>query len=381
MTSAILQSVSGPVVKARRTGPLSVGEAVAVGPGRLLGEVVRVSSDACTIQVYEETTGLRFGDEIEGSGQPLSVKLGPGLLGNIFDGLLRPLRAGSEAVRYRVIPLVEPGATVTAGQHLARIEGPAKEQLALVPQDLAEGALTWIESGEVGEADRVARVTLPDGTEREIGLIQHWPVRQPRPVRQRLRPTKMMVTGQRILDSLFPIARGGRAAIPGGFGTGKTVLQETLAKWCDADVIVYVGCGERGNEMAEVLHEFPELEDPRTGRPLMERTVVIANTSNMPVAAREASIYTGVTVGEYFRDMGLNVTLMADSTSRWAEALREVSGRLGELPSESGYPAYLSSRLSEFYERAARVETLGGQKGSLTLIGAVSPPAGDFSNP
>ncbi|MDQ2092193.1 V-type ATP synthase subunit A [Marimonas arenosa] len=381
MTTATIQSVSGPVVKAERHGPLSVGEAVSVGPMRLLGEVVRVSAGHCTIQVYEETTGLRFGDAIEGSGLPLSVKLGPGLLGNIFDGLLRPLRDGGDAVHYRVKPLVEPGATVTAGQRIAEIEGLAKAQFALAPQNLSDAELIWIETGEVTESDPIARVKTDDGQEREIGLVQHWPVREPRPVRRRLAPNKMMVTGQRILDSLFPVARGGRAAIPGGFGTGKTVLQETLAKWCDADVIVYVGCGERGNEMAEVLHEFPELEDPRTGRPLMQRTVVIANTSNMPVAAREASIYTGVTVGEYFRDMGFNVTLMADSTSRWAEALREVSGRLGELPSESGYPAYLSSRLSEFYERAARVETLSGQKASLTLIGAVSPPAGDFSEP
>ncbi|WP_137700699.1 V-type ATP synthase subunit A [Marimonas lutisalis] len=379
--AAVIESVSGPVVKALRHAPLSVGEAVSVGPAGLLGEVVRVSAGQCTIQVYEETTGLRFGDAVIGSGQPLSVRLGPGLLGNIFDGLLRPLQQGGEEVQYTVLPLLEAGEKVQAGQRLARLEGPAKEQFVLVPHDLPEGVLGWIASGSAGENDVVARIALEDGSEREIGMIEHWPVRQPRPVRRRLAPNKMMVTGQRILDSLFPVARGGRAAIPGGFGTGKTVLQETLAKWCDADVIVYVGCGERGNEMAEVLHEFPKLEDPRSGRPLMERTVVIANTSNMPVAAREASIYTGVTVGEYFRDQGYNVTLMADSTSRWAEALREVSGRLGELPSESGYPAYLSSRLSEFYERAARVETLAGKKASLTLIGAVSPPAGDFSEP
>jgi len=381
MSKAVITSVAGPVIRARREGSFSLGEAVHVGEAALLGEVVRLSGDEITAQIYEDTTGLAPGDSLKGSGLPLSVRLGPHLLGNIFDGLLRPLAPEAVAPRYHVRPLVEPGETLHAGVALAEVTGPAKAQILLVPPDIAEAELTHIETGETTLDAPVARLTLPDGSTREITLAHDWPVRSPRPVARRLPPDQMMVTGQRILDSLFPIARGGRAAIPGGFGTGKTVLQETLAKWCDADVIVYVGCGERGNEMAEVLHEFPELEDPRTGRPLMERTVIVANTSNMPVAAREASIYTGVTVGEYFRDQGFNVTLMADSTSRWAEALREVSGRLGELPSESGYPAYLSSRMSEFYERAASVETLGGTRGSLTVIGAVSPPAGDFSEP
>jgi len=381
LSIASIQSIAGPVVKATRHGPLSMGEAVHVGPDRLLGEVVRLTDTGCTVQIYEDTTGLRPGDSLEGSGLPLSVKLGPGLLGNIFDGLLRPLRPKGELVQYDVDPLVRQGDTVRAGMRFAKVSGPVKEQFALVPPDITEAVVTSISKGVFAEDDIVCIVTSPEGVTRELTLSHNWPVRATRPVRKRLPSNTMMVTGQRILDAMFPVARGGRAAIPGGFGTGKTVLQETLAKWCDADIIIYVGCGERGNEMAEVLHEFPELIDPRTGRPLMERTVIIANTSNMPVAAREASIYTGVTVGEYFRDQGFNVTLMADSTSRWAEALREVSGRLGELPSESGYPAYLSSRLSEFYERAARVETLDGNEASLTLIGAVSPPAGDFSEP
>ncbi|WP_343115711.1 V-type ATP synthase subunit A [Ostreiculturibacter nitratireducens] len=381
MSKATITSVAGPVIRARRDGPFSLGEAVRVGRDALLGEIVRLSGDDLTAQVYEDTTGLAPGGPVEGMGAPLSVQLGPHLLGHIFDGLLRPLRPDDAPGTYEMEPLVSAGDRVRGGQRLARVAGPAKEQFILVPADLREGEVVSVEQGSFAKEDIIARIELPDGATRDIAVTHAWPVRRPRPVARRLPPDTMMVTGQRILDSLFPVARGGRAAIPGGFGTGKTVLQETLAKWSDADVIVYVGCGERGNEMAEVLHEFPELEDPRTGRPLMERTVIVANTSNMPVAAREASIYTGVTVGEYFRDQGFNVALMADSTSRWAEALREVSARLGELPSESGYPAYLSSRMSEFYERAARVETLGGAEGSLTLIGAVSPPAGDFSEP
>lgn len=382
MSHAVITSVAGPVIHARREGRFSLGDAVRVGPAALLGEIVRLSGNEFTAQVYADTTGLAPGDTVSGDGAPLSVNLGPHLLGHIFDGLLRPLLPEpAQAVSYQVMPVVERGDTVTAGQQLASVQGPAKEQYFLVPPDIAEAQVIAVESGLITRDRTVVRLNDSGGKEHQLSLSHTWPVRRPRPVRHRLPPDTMMVTGQRILDSLFPIARGGRAAIPGGFGTGKTVLQETLAKWCDADVIVYVGCGERGNEMAEVLHEFPELEDPRTGRPLMERTVIIANTSNMPVAAREASVYTGVTVGEYFRDQGFNVALMADSTSRWAEALREVSGRLGELPSESGYPAYLSSRMSEFYERAATVETLGGGRGSLTIIGAVSPPAGDFSEP
>jgi len=382
MSHAIVTSVAGPVIRARREGAFALGDAVRVGRAALLGEIVRLTNTELTAQIYEDTTGLAPGDFVTGAGAPLSVRLGPHLLGHIFDGLLRPLHPDPKHPEtYAVTPLVEPGETVTAGKTLVAVTGRAKPQFILVPPDLARAEVVGVEVGHFTKDETVARLRDEDGVEHHIALTHTWPVRRPRPVHRRLPPDTMMVTGQRILDSLFPIARGGRAAIPGGFGTGKTVLQETLAKWCDADVIVYVGCGERGNEMAEVLHEFPELEDPRTGRPLMERTVIVANTSNMPVAAREASIYTGVTVGEYFRDQGFHVALMADSTSRWAEALREVSGRLGELPSESGYPAYLSSRMSEFYERAAPVETLGGEQGSLTLIGAVSPPAGDFSEP
>jgi V/A-type H+-transporting ATPase subunit A len=319
------------------------------------------------------------------------VKLGPGLLGGIFDGLLRPLTGtddfqiqaglGSGAAgRFRFVPQAAVGAALETGEILGAVAA-AREQLILVPPGV-DGKLEWLAAeGEYGEDEVIARLAGANGRTHEVAMRHPWPVRTPRPVRTRLPASGPMITGQRILDTLFPVARGSRAALPGGFGTGKTVLQEALAKWCDADVIVYVGCGERGNEMAEVLDEFPQLEDPRTGRPLAERTVIIANTSNMPVAAREASIYTAISVAEYFRDQGLHVALMADSTSRWAEALREVSGRLGELPGEAGYPAYLSSRLAEFYERAARVTTLGGKEGSVTIIGAVSPPAGDFSEP
>ena len=383
MSEAAIVWAGGPIVHGRPDGPFAVGEAVTVDGTDLLGEVIRVSSERIVAQIYGDTTGLRPGQGLSGTGQPLSVTLGPHLLGGIFDGLLRPLRgAAPAALVMEFEPSAMPGETVRPGTPIGRAtlgDGPAR------PIPFASRATgTLVEIAEPGRLrlDRpVGRLRAPDGTVQDLTALELWPIRRPRPIRRRLSPDRPMVTGQRILDTLFPIARGGKAAIPGGFGTGKTVLQETLAKWCDADIIVYVGCGERGNEMAEVLHEFPQLVDPRSGRPLMERTVVIANTSNMAVAAREASIYTAVTVGEYFRDQGLHVALMADSTSRWAEALREVSGRLGELPAEAGYPAYLSSRLAEFYERAARVETLSGAEGSLSIIGAVSPPAGDFSEP
>jgi V/A-type H+/Na+-transporting ATPase subunit A len=382
MSHADIHWAAGPLVHARPEGPFAMGEAVAVGDRGLLGEVIRVSHDKIVAQVYGDTTGLRPGDRVTGSGQPLSVRLGPHLLGNIFDGLLRPLAEPdplSRRIAFR--PMTREGATLGEGEAFGEIVGLGPRQACLVPPGRFGTVEFLAPEDEAGADDVLCRLRAPDGTLHELQSTQSWPVRTPRPVRRRLPANRPMITGQRILDSLFPVARGSKAAIPGGFGTGKTVLQETLAKWCDADIIVYVGCGERGNEMAEVLHEFPSLVDPKTGRPLMERTVIIANTSNMPVAAREASIYTAVAVGEYFRDQGLHVALMADSTSRWAEALREVSGRLGELPAEAGYPAYLSSRLAEFYERAARVETLSGQEGSLTLIGAVSPPAGDFSEP
>ena len=386
MSSAIIRSISGPVLHATVKGPFRTGEAIAVGAQKLRGEVIRLKGDAFVAQVYEDTTGLRPGDPIEGTGRPLSARLGPNLLGRIFDGLMRPLDIGGEgtdagkrSVRFR--PLVKLGQHVKGGAIAGAIENSSIPQYCLVPPEL-EGVVESITSeGEYPEGRIVGSVRRNTGALVEFGFIQLWPVRLPRPIAERLPADEPLVTGQRILDTLFPVARGGRAALPGGFGTGKTVLQESIAKGCDADVIVYVGCGERGNEMAEVLHEFPQLSDPRTGRKLMERTVIIANTSNMAVAAREASIYTAVTVGEFFRDQGLDVALMADSTSRWAEALREVAVRLGELPGEAGYPAYLSSRLAEFYERAARAKTLSGSKGSLTIIGAVSPHAGDFSEP
>jgi V/A-type H+-transporting ATPase subunit A len=396
--------ISGPVLRAATEGAFLLREAVVVGEERLLGEVIRVARDEITVQVYEDTSGLRPGDPVEGSGRLLSVRLGPGILGRIFDGLLRPIGVDSgdadaawvrpgmreaAAGSFHFVPRLAVGERVAAGAIVGDVwpDGRADtehglRQHCLAPPDAAAGEVVELaESGTIAEDAAVCTVRTDDGGEYDIALSHRWPVRLPRPVARRLPADEPMLTGQRILDCLFPIARGGTASIPGGFGTGKTVLLETIAKWCDADVIVYVGCGERGNELAGLLAEFVELEDPRTGRPLLERTVVIANTSNMPVAAREASIYTGITVAEYFRDQGLDVALMADSTSRWAEALREVSGRLGELPGEGGYPAYLSSRLADFYERAARVETLAGSQASVSIMGAVSPPSGDFSEP
>jgi V/A-type H+/Na+-transporting ATPase subunit A len=393
MTDATITWISGPVLRAATRRPFQVNEAALVGRQRLLGEVIRIDGAAVVIQVYEDTTGLRPGDPISATGAALSVRLGPGLLGNIFDGLLRPLTGLGRYVQpginqtgeqrtYPFKPSVSPGEQLQAGAVIGSVSRTdARAQRALLPPGHGGEVIMIAPAGDY-PGDGVVCVLRDDqGTSHDITLSHHWPVRRPRPVAARIPVDGPVFTGQRVLDSIFPLACGGRAAMPGGFGTGKTVLQETLAKWCDADVIVYVGCGERGNEMAGVLHEFPALEDPRTGRPLMERTVIIANTSNMPVAAREASIYTAVTVGEYFRDQGMRVALMADSTSRWAEALREVSGRLGELPGEAGYPAYLSSRQADFYERAARVRTLGGQIGSLSIIGAVSPPSADFSEP
>jgi V/A-type H+/Na+-transporting ATPase subunit A len=391
MSRALITWVGGPVLRARVEGPFHVFEALAIGDRRLLGEVIQLRDEEIVAQVYEDTTGLEPGMVVEGRGHPLSVTLGPGLLGGIYDGLLRPLTGTADfeiqpgmdvkrAQRFPVEFTVAAGEVLEAGSIFGSARSVRDEPLLVPPG--ARGRVDWVATP--GEYDAHATLLIlvgADGKRHELSMQHDWPVRKPRPVQERRPAHAPMITGQRILDTLFPVARGGRAALPGGFGTGKTVLQEALAKWCDADVIVYVGCGERGNEMAEVLDEFPKLDDPRTGRPLAERTVIIANTSNMPVAAREASIYTAITVAEYFRDQGLNVALMADSTSRWAEALREVSGRLGELPGEAGYPAYLSSRLAEFYERAARVTTLNGREGSVTIIGAISPPAGDFSEP
>jgi V/A-type H+-transporting ATPase subunit A len=394
MSEADTTWISGPVLRARPRGPFVLREAVRVGSEGLLGEIIRVARDEIVVQVYEDTSGLRPGTQIRGTGQPLSVRLGPGLLGTIFDGLLRPISdlsasaymtAGldeASAEAFRFVPLAGLGDRLAGGAAFGRVENAAGTlQHAMVPPRCPGGEVVEIATEGVYRDDEIVCRLRDGNTIHEIAMSQRWPVRVPRPVAERLPADEPMVSGQRILDCLFPVARGGTAAIPGGFGTGKTVLLETVAKWCNADVIVYVGCGERGNEMAGLLDEFTHLEDPRSGRPLLERTVIIANTSNMPVSAREASIYTGITVAEYFRDQGLNVTLMADSTSRWAEALREVSGRLGELPGESGYPAYLGSRLADFYERAARVRTLAGDHGSVTIIGAVSPPSGDFSEP
>jgi V/A-type H+/Na+-transporting ATPase subunit A len=399
MSVASTTWISGPVLRARPEGPFRLREAVTVGSDRLLGEVIRIARDQIVVQVYEDTSGLRPGAQVAGNGRLLSVRLGPGLLGNIFDGLLRPMSAAEGAyvtpgmreeipAVFGFRPRAAAGDILAAGAvfgEAGRADGEANgasAQSCLVPPDSPGGEVVFMAAaGSYREDEPICRLRGPQGGEQELAMSHHWPVRIPRPVLKRLPADEPMVTGQRVIDCLFPIPRGGTAAVPGGFGTGKTVLLETVAKWCDADVIVYVGCGERGNELAGLLGEFLELEDPRSGRPLLERTVVIANTSNMPVAAREASIYTGITVAEYFRDQGLNVTLMADSTSRWAEALREVSGRLGELPGEAGYPAYLSSRLADFYERAARVRTLAGTVGAVSVLGAVSPPSGDFSEP
>jgi V/A-type H+/Na+-transporting ATPase subunit A len=394
MSTALATWINGPVLRARPDGAFRLREAVTVGEQRLLGEVICIATDSITVQLYEDTSGLRPGVLVNGSGRLLSIRVGPGLLARIFDGLLRPIgdpqdpyvtpgMREAEPARFHFTPGVAVGAALTPGSAIGTIggdSGPA--QRCLVPPDLPAGTVAEIaEAGTYGDDETVCQLRAADGSLHPVAMSHYWPVRLPRPVAERLASDEPMLTGQRIIDCLFPVARGGTASIPGGFGTGKTVLLETIAKWCNADVIVYVGCGERGNEIAGLLAEFMELEDPRSGRPLLERTVVIANTSNMPVSAREASIYTGITVAEYFRDQGLNVTLMADSTSRWAEALREVSGRLGELPGEAGYPAYLSSRLADFYERAARVRTLCGSPGSVTVLGAVSPPSGDFSEP
>ena len=391
MSEATITWASGPVLRARIRGPFRIYEAVAVGAQGLLGEVVQLKDDGLVAQVYEDTTGIEPGMTIQGTEAPLSVPLGPGLLGQICDGLLRPLTGFDDPFlaagqrretphRYAFEPRTSAGTAVSGGQVWGVVPG-SRPWLLRVPPDVAGKVTRIVPAGEYGDHEVLCSIEAPGGGTRDLAVVEHWPVRTPRPVSERLAPAAPMITGQRILDTLFPVARGGRAALPGGFGTGKTVLQQALAKWCDADVIVYVGCGERGNEMAEVLEDLPTIEDPRTGRPLLERTVIIANTSNMPVAAREASIYTAITVAEYLRDQGLHVALMADSTSRWAEALREISGRLGELPGEAGYPAYLSSRLASFYERAARVRTLGSDEGSVTIIGAISPPAGDFSEP
>jgi V/A-type H+-transporting ATPase subunit A len=390
--------INGPVVRANGSRQVNMLDLVEVGEERLVGEVIGLIGDAITIQVYEETSGMHPGAPVFTTGLPLSVELGPGLLRSIFDGVQRPLpvieqRQGAFIRRglhltplyrkdkWNFAPKAKKGDKVSGGEILGVVpETPVFEHRVMVPPDVA-GTLTWMApEGQYTLEEPIARVKTEAG-EKELTMLQRWPVRKARPYRSRLANTEPLITGQRVLDTFFPLAKGGTAAIPGAFGSGKTVTQHSIAKWADAQVIVYIGCGERGNEMTEVLQEFPHLIDPRSGRPLMERTVLIANTSNMPVAAREASIYTGITIAEYYRDMGYHVALMADSTSRWAEALREISGRLEELPAEEGYPAYLADRLAEFYERAGSVETLNGQSGSVSVIGAVSPPGGDFSEP
>lgn len=394
----IVTWINGPVIRARGSRHVSMLELVEVGEEHLVGEVIGLNGDTITVQVYEETSGMRPGAPVFGTGLPLSVELGPGLLKSIFDGVQRPLpliemSTGSfisrgmhltplhRKDRWNFTPKVKVGDVVSGGAILGTApEGQSIEHRVMVPPNMS-GAVTWIApEGEYTIEDPIARLKTKS-SEEELTMLQRWPVRRSRPYTSRLRQNIPLITGQRVLDTFFPLAKGGAAGIPGAFGSGKTVTQHSIAKWADAQVIVYIGCGERGNEMTEVLQEFPHLVDPHSGRPLMERTVLIANTSNMPVAAREASIYTGITIAEYYRDMGYHVALMADSTSRWAEALREVSGRLEEMPAEEGYPAYLAGRLAEFYERAGYVETLNGNRGSVSVVGAVSPPGGDFSEP
>jgi len=388
--------VAGPVVVANGMKGSEMYEVVKVGEEGLIGEIIGLYGDTATIQVYEETSGIRPGEPVERTGAPLSVVLGPGIISQIYDGIQRPLpeikektgdfiKRGATAPplnvnkKWHFVPKVKVGDEVRGGDILGVVqETKLVEHRIMLPPE-KKGKIEWIaEEGDYTIEEPIAKVNGEN-----IKMYQKWPVRRQRPFKSKLDPIELLITGQRVLDTFFPIAKGGTAAIPGGFGTGKTVTQHQLAKWSDADIIVYVGCGERGNEMTEVLEDFPKLKDPRSGEPLMNRTVLIANTSNMPVAAREASIYTGITIAEYFRDMGYHVALMADSTSRWAEALREISGRLEEMPGEEGYPAYLASRLAEFYERAGYVEVLGSESkfGSVTVVGAVSPPGGDFSEP
>jgi V/A-type H+/Na+-transporting ATPase subunit A len=393
--------VSGPAVRADGMASAKMYETVTVGDLRLIGEVLRLTGDVAFIQVYESTSGLKPGEPVVGTGQPLSVLLGPGIIGRIYDGIQRPLdeiaqKSGAFISRgvittpvdmkrkYKFKPTLKKGDEIGAGDILGTVdETPLLTHSILVPPDFKGGKLIDISSEGEYDLEHIIATAEKDGNKIQLKMYHKWPVRKPRPYAERYDPTVPLITGQRIIDTYFPIAKGGTGAIPGGFGTGKTVTLHQIAKWADSKVVVYIGCGERGNEMTEVLVEFPHLIDPRSGRPLMERTVLVANTSNMPVAAREASIYTGVTLAEYYRDMGFDVVLVADSTSRWAEALREMSGRLEEMPAEEGYPSYLASRLAEFYERAGRVRALGSPEraGSVTLVGAVSPSGADFTEP
>ncbi|MDI3535066.1 MAG: V/A-type H+/Na+-transporting ATPase subunit [Thermosediminibacterales bacterium] len=400
MKEGRITKVSGPLVIAEGLDDAKMFDVVRVGNMRLIGEIIEIRGGKASIQVYEETAGLSPGDPVESTGEPLSVELAPGMLEGIFDGIQRPLnlieeKAGAFITRgievpsidrskkWKFEPTVKKGDRVEGGDIIGTVqETVIVEHRIMVPHGIA-GTIEEIKSGEFTVVDTIAKVKTDDGEIKEIQMLQKWPVRKIRPYKEKLPPEEPMSTGQRVIDTFFPVAKGGTACIPGPFGSGKTVVQHQLAKWADADIVVYIGCGERGNEMTDVLMEFPELTDPKSGEPLMKRTVLIANTSNMPVAAREASIYTGITIAEYFRDMGYSVALMADSTSRWAEALREMSGRLEEMPGEEGYPAYLASRLAEFYERAGKVICAGSdnRQGALTAVGAVSPPGGDLSEP
>ncbi len=395
-----ITKVSGPLVVAENMEGASIYEVVKVGNEGLSGEIIEMREGVASIQVYEETAGIGPGEPVKRTGEQLSVALGPGILGAIYDGIQRPLasiyeEAGDFITRgievpaldnekkWNFAPSVKKGDKVQGGDVLGEVqETEALSHKVMVPPSVKEGEVTSVKQGEYTVEEEVAKISTEEG---EVGvkMVQVWPIRSPRPIKGKLLPQEPLITGQRVVDTFFPVAKGGTASVPGPFGSGKTVVQHQLAKWSDADIIVFIGCGERGNEMTEVLQEFPELEDPKTGKPLMERTVLIANTSNMPVAAREASVYTGITIAEYFRDMGYKVALMADSTSRWAEALREMSARLEEMPGEEGYPAYLGSRIAAFYERAGYVQCKGGseREGSLTVIGAVSPPGGDLSEP
>ena len=399
LSENVIFGINGPVVTIKGETDLSMMEMVYVGKEKLIGEVIGLDKKMTTIQVYEETTGLKPGEPVYSTGLPMSVPLGPGLIGNIFYGIERPLPAiekkfgafiGKGAQfspldtekKYKVTLKVKVGDTLSGGDIYAECPETPVITHKIMLSPLLSGTVTEVmPDGEYTVNDTVAKIKDKKGNETELTLLQKWPIRNPRPIKKRLPATKPLVTGQRVIDTVFPVAKGGAAAIPGGFGTGKTMTQHQLAKWCDADIIIYVGCGERGNEMTQVLTEFSDITDPKTGRPLLDRTMLIANTSNMPVAAREASIYTGITIAEYYRDMGYDTALMADSTSRWAEALREISGRLEEMPADEGFPAYLPSRLSEFYERSGYTENLNGTEGSITLIGAVSPQGSDFSEP
>ena len=398
-STGTIKKVAGPLVIASGMRDANMSDVVRVSEKRLIGEIIEMHGDEASIQVYEETSGLGPGEPVESTGAPMSVELGPGLITSIYDGIQRPLddimkisgnnlQRGVEVAslkrdkKWEFVPVAKVGDEVSAGDVLGTVQETAVvEQKIMVPYGLS-GTVKEIKAGEFTVEEVVAVLSTKDG-DKELTMMQKWPVRIGRPYVKKLPLDAPLVTGQRVVDTFFPIAKGGVAAVPGPFGSGKTVIQHQLAKWAEADIVVYIGCGERGNEMTDVLNEFPELKDPKTGRSLMERTVLIANTSDMPFAAREASIYTGITIAEYFRDMGYSVALMADSTSRWAEALREMSGRLEEMPGEEGYPAYLGSRLAEFYERAGRVQSLGkeGREGSLSVIGAVSPPGGDTSEP